>query len=127
MSNRPCFRFKNTLSDLDDCLEHLNDQDLSLWEERSRIDLIELCKSIIYKVEKKDNKEKVWFEFHTLPKYANNFTHVKLRKKVYTYPNRDGNEFENELGIEFESELNFTNEFKMNFISINIEIRKEKT
>ena len=40
-------RFENTLMDLDDCLSHINDRDLSPSEQESRKALIEVCKEII--------------------------------------------------------------------------------
>jgi len=39
-------RFQNTLSDLQDCLDHLQDDDLSEAEERARQKLIKLCTSV---------------------------------------------------------------------------------
>ena len=41
-------RFENTLSDLEDCLEHIND-DLgdSPYEEEARDQLIETCKQVL--------------------------------------------------------------------------------
>ena len=36
-------RFENTLSDLEDCYENIDNEDLSLSETRSRMKLIRLC------------------------------------------------------------------------------------
>jgi len=54
MGNMSYCRFTNTLSDLQDCYNHLNDSDEELSEEggmsedekRARNDLVELCKMI---------------------------------------------------------------------------------
>jgi len=40
-------RFENTKKDLEDCLEHINDSDLSKREKSSRETLLELCQEII--------------------------------------------------------------------------------
>ena len=47
MSNMSYCRFQNTLSDLRDCEENLNDSDLSKEEHNARKRLIELCLSIV--------------------------------------------------------------------------------
>ena len=39
-------RFENTLKDLEDCLEHIDDKDLNEYEEPARKKLIKLCKEI---------------------------------------------------------------------------------
>jgi hypothetical protein len=39
-------RFQNTLRDLRDCDEHLEDEDLSAAEEQARAELIRLCTQI---------------------------------------------------------------------------------
>jgi len=39
-------RFQNTVGDLEDCLEHIND-DLSDYEIEARDRLVELCKDIL--------------------------------------------------------------------------------
>ena len=39
-------RFENTLSDLKDCYNHIDDDNLSREEERAREELIELCCNI---------------------------------------------------------------------------------
>ena len=46
MGNMGYCRFENTLSDLEDCFEHLDDQDLSGEEEKARAQLIRLCVEI---------------------------------------------------------------------------------
>jgi hypothetical protein len=46
MSNMSYCRFENTLGDLEDCFDHIQDDDLSSTEERCRKALIELCKEI---------------------------------------------------------------------------------
>lgn len=46
MANMSYCRFQNTLSDLKDCLEHLND-DLSPSEEKARCKMLEVCISIL--------------------------------------------------------------------------------
>jgi len=43
MSNMGYCRFENTLPDLRDCYEHINDDDLSDREIKSRRRLLELC------------------------------------------------------------------------------------
>ncbi len=47
MGNMGYCRFENTASDLEDCQEHLFDEDLSEEEERARKRLIEICKEIV--------------------------------------------------------------------------------
>lgn len=39
-------RFRNTLSDLEDCYEHIDDEDLDEEEKEARKQMIELCKNI---------------------------------------------------------------------------------
>lgn len=46
MGNMSYCRFQNTLLDLRDCQEYINDDDLSEEEKRARKKLIELCKDI---------------------------------------------------------------------------------
>lgn len=46
MSNMSYCRFRNTLEDLRDCREHMNDKDLLDDEARARKHLIELCEEI---------------------------------------------------------------------------------
>ena len=47
-------RFHNTVSDLEDCLDHLLDDDLSEEEEQARTRLIEVCQDIIEQAEDLD-------------------------------------------------------------------------
>ncbi len=46
MSNMSYCRFTNTASDLSDCYEHIDDDDLSDEETRARIALIKICMDI---------------------------------------------------------------------------------
>lgn len=46
MSNMSYCRFRNTLPDLKDCYEHMEDEDLGDEEEEGKIQIIELCKKI---------------------------------------------------------------------------------
>jgi hypothetical protein len=46
MANMSYCRFQNTLSDLRDCEEHIDDNDLSESEKRAKEKLINLCKKI---------------------------------------------------------------------------------
>ena len=46
MGNMGYVRFENTMNDLMDCHEHIEDRDLSASEEDYRTCLIELCKTI---------------------------------------------------------------------------------
>ena len=48
MANMSYCRFRNTLSDLRDCWEHIFDDDLSEEEGRARQRLIDLCRDIVY-------------------------------------------------------------------------------
>ena len=43
MTNMPYCRFTNTLEDLRDCYEHMDDEDLSEEEKQSREELLRLC------------------------------------------------------------------------------------
>lgn len=43
MANMGYCRFENTLADLQDCYEHLNDDDLSEEEKKAKEALIDLC------------------------------------------------------------------------------------
>ena len=43
MTNMGYCRFENTARDLSDCIDHLNDTDLSESEKDARDNLIELC------------------------------------------------------------------------------------
>ena len=55
MSNISYCRFENTSHDLQDCLEHINDNDLSEEENESRIKLTKICKEILDKQEIADD------------------------------------------------------------------------
>ncbi len=46
MPNMSYVRFENTLRDLQDCADHVDDNDLSESETNAREQLIELCKEI---------------------------------------------------------------------------------
>ena len=46
MSNMSYCRFRNTLEDLLDCWQHIDDDDLDAEEERARDKLIQLCANI---------------------------------------------------------------------------------
>lgn len=46
MGNMSYVRFENTYDDLLDCFDHLEDEDLSQSEQRSRMRLIDLCRRI---------------------------------------------------------------------------------
>ena len=46
MSNMSYCRFQNTLSDLSDCVEHMDDTDLSDEERRAMQKLIDVCATI---------------------------------------------------------------------------------
>jgi hypothetical protein len=45
MSNMSYCRFRNTATDLEDCLEHF-DEELSPEEHRSRLKIIRLCREV---------------------------------------------------------------------------------
>lgn len=47
MSNMSYCRFENTYSDLVDCFQHMDDDNLSEEEERYRRWMIELCEEIV--------------------------------------------------------------------------------
>lgn len=47
MSNMTYVRFRNTSEDLEDCLEHINDANLSPEEEEARKRLVKLCRRVI--------------------------------------------------------------------------------
>ena len=51
MTNIGYCRFENTLRDLEDCYEHMDDNDLSESEKKDRIRLIELCGNIFQEYE----------------------------------------------------------------------------
>ena len=46
MGNMSYCRFQNTLADLRDCREHINDSNLSEDESKARQKLVRLCKDI---------------------------------------------------------------------------------
>lgn len=46
MSNMGYCRFENTLPDLRDCYEHINDDDLNEIEDEYRLMLVDLCLKI---------------------------------------------------------------------------------
>jgi len=46
MSNMSYCRFQNTLPDLEDCADHMEDTDLSPEEEAAKARLIDVCISI---------------------------------------------------------------------------------
>jgi hypothetical protein len=46
MSNMSYCRFRNTLQDLQDCLDSMDDNDLSPEEEKAKTRLIRLCERI---------------------------------------------------------------------------------
>ena len=50
MSNMGYCRFQNTVNDLEDCQEHIFDDDLSKDEEKARRRLIQICKDIVSNV-----------------------------------------------------------------------------
>lgn len=47
MANMGYCRFRNTLPDLQDCLDHLDDEDLDKAEAYARGKLIEVCRVIV--------------------------------------------------------------------------------
>jgi len=46
MGNMSYCRFENTLADLRDCQEHMDDKDLSSEEAKARLRLIRVCSQI---------------------------------------------------------------------------------
>lgn len=50
-------RFQNTLTDLRDCAEHLDDGDLSEEEQRARYRLLKLCQTIMSDYESEITEE----------------------------------------------------------------------
>lgn len=46
MSNMSYCRFENTLRDLIDCADNMDEQDLSAYEEKARKNMIKLCVEI---------------------------------------------------------------------------------
>lgn len=51
MANMSYVRFQNTVIDLQDCLDHIDDDDLSPKETRARARLVNLCRQIVGLVE----------------------------------------------------------------------------
>ena len=47
MGNMSYVRFQNTQSDLEDCLDHIDDEALSEEEEIARVGLIATCREIV--------------------------------------------------------------------------------
>ena len=47
MSNMAYCRFENTVTDLEDCMFHITDDDLSELDEKYRIQLVKWCKLIV--------------------------------------------------------------------------------
>ena len=62
--NMSCCRFENTASDLDDCLDHIEDDlsGASEHERRARITLIETCRQIAADFEDVDDLEESFAE-----------------------------------------------------------------
>lgn len=54
MSNMSYCRFENTFGDLDDCYEHLFDNDLSETEKMYRDRLVRMCQQIASETEEED-------------------------------------------------------------------------
>lgn len=50
-------RFQNTLIDLRDCEEHLDDDGLSEEEQTARVRLIKVCQRIIDAVDEEENED----------------------------------------------------------------------
>jgi len=46
MPNMSYCRFENTLNDLRDCYENMDDKDLNEFEEKAKLELIKLCVEI---------------------------------------------------------------------------------
>jgi hypothetical protein len=55
MANMSYCRFQNTLQDLKDCWEHIDDEDLSFDELKARNKLILVCSSIAENFEENEN------------------------------------------------------------------------
>lgn len=47
MSNMSYCRYRNTLTDLRDCYEHMNEEPTSNEEDHARARIIELCQKIV--------------------------------------------------------------------------------
>ncbi len=60
MGNMGYCRFENTYDDLQDCYEHLNDNEEEMSKEgkRAKKNLIDLCKDIAKEAEKIEEEEK---------------------------------------------------------------------
>ena len=56
MANMGYCRFQNTARDLDDCYDHMDDEDLSSEEQAARKRLIDLCCSIAADYEDEDEE-----------------------------------------------------------------------
>lgn len=57
MSNMSYCRFENTVTDLNDCYNHMHDLDLSSDEEAKKKELIDLCKEIACDFEDEEDEE----------------------------------------------------------------------
>lgn len=57
MSNMSYCRFRNTAGDLNDCVRHLRDRDLSDEEHRARVQLVELAREIVDELDGEDPKD----------------------------------------------------------------------
>ena len=66
MSNMSYCRFENTTDDLYDCLDHINDDDLSSSEKKYRECLVDLCKKIVREYD--DRCKKIVREYDDLCK-----------------------------------------------------------
>ena len=51
MSNMSYCRFRNTLNDLQDCYNNMEEDDLSIEEKQARQQLIQLCRNIVEEYE----------------------------------------------------------------------------
>lgn len=58
MSNMSYCRFRNTIEDLRDCYQHIDETDLSIEEARARKQLIKLCKEIAEECEDEEMNQK---------------------------------------------------------------------
>ena len=60
MPNMSYCRFENTLSDLRDCHDNIEDEPVNFFEKRARVELIKLCVRIAddygHEVEKEESK-----------------------------------------------------------------------
>ena len=67
MANMSYCRFANTSEDLEDCLNHIDDKLVSQAEQKARVQLIEMCQSILtalgYEVKSPDELESDDSEF----------------------------------------------------------------